>query len=149
MKSDSPQYFGSVPYEGIVCPQGCPDKVIGGGVRQTLVGFFGGEENDPNHFTQSCKCSNCQVTFLKHWVPKGKRVWYTQDEYCIAGSPGCCATSYLKPCDCGGWQKHSTPGRGSFTNVEGHWVSCHPLYWECQQCHQRFPDLEYGERFIS
>ena len=145
------KYYGPAPYDGLICPFGCDAVVQGKGTTTTLVGWFGGPDKDPNHWSQSCTCTKCGEKFVKHWVIADHNAWYSQGGYCLAGKPSCCESSLKVHCQCGGWQEHSRSSNGLniTNNVKGHWIPGDPQYWQCTQCKTKYPDYHYGDKFMD
>ena len=115
--------------DDLICPGGCPARQFErGAYGTTLIGFSGGPEEDPNHWTLIFKCRDCGKTFVKEWIIRSAEVCYTDlDRRVLMGKPlHCCTIKYQTRCDCGGWRKHfgslwMTYGRredGSFGPLE-------------------------------
>lgn len=140
------------PYEGVLCPFGCKEAVIDQrGVSSTLVGWFGGPDENPNHHTMGCQCGSCGNHFAKHWVIRDKSAWYTAVNLLgnpvILGIPTCCETNYTLPCPCGGKLQHSVGSSyGTTWTLD---VPDEPHYWSCIACERRAPDHRHGVKFMN
>jgi len=126
------------------------------GESTTLVGFFGGIENNPNHYSQRVQCKSCEKTFVKEWVYSKNSVWYTEcgTNVILSGFPSCCTDSYLLLCECGGKKIHSTNSKESggiktFVTSGDRTLPKQPMYWQCNNCNKKFPDFVYGEEFME
>ncbi len=82
-----------------ICPFGCSNSDVKiSGICSTLVGWFGGDEKDPNHHSGNGICNNCQKEFTVHFVISKNSFWYcnARTSDLIMGDPVCCKGSFKK-----------------------------------------------------
>lgn len=129
------------------CPYCNSNNIEKGGAQTTLVGWFGSDDENPNHHSCSIDCLDCNQKSIKHWVIKDKNYWYVNTEsHCLFGKPSCCATIYKLKCDCGSWMLHSCYDKyQEFTSIAGKCIPNQPMYWECDSCKTRKKDENYPE----
>jgi len=151
------KYLGLCNYDDLVCPFGCQEgtKINNHGTLSTLLGWFPTDpDQDPNHHTMSCSCSNCDKRFTKEWVVKDHNAWYVAEGHVIMGVASCCENKYLIHCiECGGWMKHSiyinNDGITSVRNINGKFIPRQPMYWQCMDCDRFEGDGQYGYEYMT
>lgn len=144
--------------DNLHCPycQAPREQIEDWGTSTTLVGYFGGPENDGNHRKTACRCRVCDKGFTKHWIVRDRSIWYTGSprtpdaDKCLEGTPTCCESCYQTRCTqpgCGGWVSHSRRGLSMcFDAVNGRSVSRDPMFWKCDTCGHEERDRNYLTR---
>jgi hypothetical protein len=150
------KHLGHSNYKEYYCPYCSSINLKLSGACHTLVGYFGGPDEDPNHWQEGVDCLDCGKPSTKHWVPRGKNSWYTDVEFnfVIRGLPSCCEDRYLLPCwKCEGWKAHSTRLSGNGTVIydlsSGGCVPKQPMYWKCLDCGDKTEDVRFGEEYMG
>lgn len=163
-----PDFYGSYGFNERTCPRCGKSDVGWGGCSTTLVGWSGGEDQNPNHWTQSADCRACGLHFTREWVIRDKNAWCAVaiDEgavvyghpiktmYVIAGHPSCCESTYKLMCACGSWTQNRQLHKAvsSRAGPDGKWVSNPPHIWDCPSCgysSEKQPEAKKLERPTS
>ena len=121
----------------------------------TLLGFGGGEENDPNHWKSGFDCRSCSESFYEHWVPRHKSYWVAdKDNHVLFGEPTCCENGFTMSCQCGGKITHITALRAKERGDDLNYLSFkigpegatpnQSMYWQCDRCGEKLPDRKFG-----
>lgn len=157
MKASHPDvaWYGEFEYQQKTCPRCGSADVSFEGYSATLLGWFGGPEENPNQHSGRAKCRACDLVYDRHWVPKRRQSWATvtiihpgdrRETFVVAGTPGTGRNSYFLLCTCGEWAENNQRGK-SIRYTVGQEPDP-PDFWFCTSCGYsakeppKLPDLQ-------